>query len=119
MVSLCLYHTFVSLCVYLSMYISMCGSLCVCISLHGSLVYISICGSLCVYISVCVVLSVCCMFLQTSAKIPIKKETIEDLRLGLEVSALLNLPAEHQFTIHHLAQFLANEKFIRPLSHVR
>ena len=108
----------ISVCIFVCVYFSVCGSVwfSVCVSLC---VYLYLWFSLCVYLCVCVYLSVCCMFLQTSAKIPIKKETIEDLRLGLKVSDLLNLPADHQFTIQHLAQFLANDKFIRPLSHVR
>ncbi len=47
------------------------------------------------------------------------KEIIKDLQLGLEFSTLLALPQEHQFTIHHLGCLLADDKFIRPFSHVR
>ena len=47
------------------------------------------------------------------------KDTIEDLKLGLELSAMLKLPADNQFTIHHLGCLLADDKSIRPLAYVR
>ncbi len=47
------------------------------------------------------------------------KEVIVDLQLGLKFSTLLALPQELQFTAHHLGCLLADDKFIRPLSHVR
>ena len=49
----------------------------------------------------------------------IKQEIIDDFKLGLHLSTMLQLPVELQFTTHHLSHFLANENFIRPLSHVR
>ena len=52
-------------------------------------------------------------------EILINEEIIEGLRLGLSISKALELPPEYQFTMHQLACFLANDKFIRPLSHVR
>ena len=56
---------------------------------------------------------------QTSGNTPVTKQIVQDIKLGIEVSTLLDLPNECQFTTHHLSQFLASEKLIRPLSHVR
>ena len=59
------------------------------------------------------------IILKPSQKLEITEQTIEDLRLGLEVSTLLELLPEQQFTTFHLSKFLASEKLFRPFSHIK
>ena len=56
---------------------------------------------------------------QISQTIKLKRVVIEDFKLGLSFTSLLQLPPEIQFTAHHMSRFLANEQFIRPLIQAR
>ena len=85
----------------------------------NSLIKVSASCHVCVCVCASVNLHVCTGLSQVSKKTTMTKDMIEDIKMGLELCSMLKLPPDHQFTIHHLGCLLADDKFIRPLSHVR